>query len=264
MNTITFAIGPGEEQILWDNTDGVVNKFYLHPLKIQADGELIYIGTSLHDLMGKKNTEDADYSIRLRTMGTDDLQLDIRARRQDASNFVALKVDFSTDTIRLVETIAGVETNLDSASHDLKFHGIIKYDFELVMTGSFLYGLVNGYNIVSASTESFRTEPGLSLSFPTFNADDPPIIDDIYVTETKTYPDPMPLLSDPGDLLRTWRLSIKSDIENPSVRTWDSYVKAVKLYEQRSAGISENTWEELGYYIKSPKTEEWFGNLPSG
>ncbi len=262
MNSITFSISPGDTQAIWDNTDGVIDKFYLHPLKVQTNGELIYIGTSLHDLAAKEDDEDADYAIKLRVMGTEDLQLDIRARRQDANNFIALKVNFTTDIIELVETVAGVETSLSQASHDFKFDGIVKYDFELWMIGRFLYGMVNGFNVIRASTKSFRTEPGLSVSFPTFNADDPPILYTISVTETENFPDPTDLPSDPGGLLLTFRQSIKQQIENPVERTWETYVKAVKFYEQRHVGMPDSDWEELGYPIRKPSAEEWFGDLP--
>lgn len=259
---ITFYISPGSTQILWDNTDGIIDKFYLHPLEIQSAGELTYIGTSLHDLTARDTTEDADYLIRLRVMGTDDLQLDLRARRQDASNFVALKVDFLTDTIKLVETTAGVETTLDSASHDFKWNGRIKYNFELWMIGTSLHGVVNGFEIINATTTSFRTEPGISVSLPTFNSDDPAVLYSISATETEAFPSQQPLQNDPGDLLITWRQSIKEEIENPTVRTWSTYLKAVRLYEQRSAGMEESAWEQLGYPIEEPSAEEWFGNLP--
>ncbi len=256
---IGFSIGAGETQLLWDNTDGVIDKFYLHPLEVIASGELIYVGTSLHDLVGKDGTEDADYAIKLRLMGTDDLQIDLRARRQDTSNFVALKIDFLTDTIELVETTAGVETTLDLASHNFKWNGRFKYDFELWMIGSSLHGIVNGFNIVNATTTSFRTEPGLSLSFPTFNADDPPSLHRISATETETFLDPQSF-NNPGDLMKTFRLAIKQEIENPTARTWDTYVRALKFYEQRNVGMPDNSWEQLGYPIKKPSAEEWFGN----
>lgn len=262
---ITFATSSTEEQIIWDNTDGVVDIFSTSAKKIQGAGKLIYIGTTLHDLAGKENNEDADYSIKIRFMGTDDLQVDLRVRRQDENNFIALKVDFTTDTIAVVETIAGVETSLDQASHDFKFDGITKYDFEIMMLGTSLHGVVNGFEIVQASTSSFRTEPGLSVSFPTFNENDPPIMYSIISTETEAFPDPQPdavLSGDPVGFYLIFRESIKEQIENPAVLDWDSYVKAVKFYEQRNVGMSDELWKEHGYPIQEPSAEEWFGNLP--
>lgn len=263
MNSITFSTSPGEDQIIWDNTDGIIDRFFLHPLKVQTNGELTYIGTSLHDLARKEDDEDADFAIKLRVMGTEDLQLDLRARRQDENNFIALKIDFTTNTIDIVKTIGGIETSLDQASHDFKFLGRTRYDFELWMIGRFLYGFVNGFNIVKASSKSFRTEPGLSVSFPTFNANDPPLMFTISAAETEPFPDPQPLgEADPGGLLLTYRQSIKQQIENPSERTWDTYVKSMKFYEDRNVGMPDKLWEELGYPIKEPSAEEWFGNLP--
>lgn len=262
---VTFAASSIEEQIIWDNTDGVVDNFAISTKEIQGAGDLIYIGTTLHDLAGNEDDADADYSIKIKFMGTDDLQVDIRVRRQDANNFIALKVDFTTDTIELVETIAGVETSLDQASHDFKFEGRTRYDFEIMMLGTSFHGIVNGFEIVQASTSSFRTEPGLSISFPTFNENDPPVMYTISTTETEAFSDPQPdaaLSADPVGFYLTFRQSIKEHIEDPAVRDWDSYVKAMEFYAQRNVGMSDELWEELGYPIKEPSAEEWFGNLP--
>ncbi len=261
---ITFAIGPTEEQLIWDDTDGVVVNF-AQPMEIQSAGELIYIGTTLHDLAGKEDNEDADYAIKLLFMGTDDLQMDLRVRRQDENNFIALKVNFTTDTIAIVETIAGVETSLAQAPHDFKFERIVKYTFEMRMVGSSLYGMVNDFDIIQASTENFRTEPGLSVSFPTFNENDPPVMFTIYANETEAFPDPQPeavLSGDPVGFYLIFRESIKEQIEDPTIRDWDSYVEARKFYAQRNVGMSDEAWEELGYPIEEPNAEEWFGNLP--
>lgn len=258
--SIPFSIGPTEAQTIWDNTDGVLESFPPYPLKVQATGELIYIGTSLHDLTGIEGTEDADYAIKLRVMGTQNLQLDLRARRLDENNFIALKINATTDTISLVETIAGVETTLDSASHDLKHLGRTRYDFRLVMLGEFISGVVNDFSIVSASTTSFRTEPGFSVSIPAFNSADPPLLYTISYTETESFPDPVdPLPYDPGELLITFRRSITQEIENPPERTWATYRRAVLFYEQRNVGMPDETWEALGYPIEKPSAEEWFG-----
>ncbi len=260
MNSISFSIGATETQTIWDNTDGVIESFSKHPLKVQTTGELIYVGTSLHDISGKEDNEDADYAVKLRVMGTQDLQLDLRLRRQDENNFIALKINATTDTISITETKAGVETTLDSASHDLKFLGRTRYDIELRMISRFLYGLINEYNIVTASTPSFRTEPGLSILFPTFNSADPPLLYTIFAIETENFPDAVdPLPSDPGELLISFRRSIKEEIENPSARTWTTYRRAVLFYEQRDVGMPDAAWEELGYPIKRPSAEEWFG-----
>lgn len=266
---ITLSTSPTEEQTIWDNTDGVVSDFSRQPLEIQAAGELIYDGTTLHDLTGKGDDEDADYAVKLLFMGTEDLQVDFRVRRQDENNFIALKIDFVANTIELVETIAGVETSLDQASHNFKFEGRTRYNFGIMMIGTSLHGVVNGFEIVQASTSSFRAEPGLSISFSTFNASDPPAMYTISATETEAFPDPSPVyfsgtatVPDTCDILLAFRQSIKQQIENPTVRDWDSYVKAVKFYEQRHVGYTDSVWEELGYPIQKPSAEEWFGNLP--
>lgn len=258
---VTFAISPGADQILWEDTSNIITDFFLHPLEVQGTGELTYVGTTLHDLSGRRPTEDADYAIRLRSAGSENLRIDMRIRRQDASNFIVMKIDFAADVIQIVETIAGVETILDQASHNFKFLGYVPYIFEVWGVGRFIYGFVNGYNIVNASTETFRTEPGFSVNFPTFNSVDPPLLYTISAIETEEPPDPVSLLNDPGDILLTHRLDIKQQIENPTTRTWSTFVKAMKFYEeQRNFGMPDATWEELGYPIRKPSAEEWFAN----
>lgn len=260
MNSLEFFITPGNSQAIWDNTDNVIDKFYVHPLKAINSGELIYAGTSLHDIIGE-DIADANFTFRLRVMGTQNLKLDMRVRRQDDSNFIALKIDFMSDTIKIVETISGIESTLAQASHDFKFIGRIRYDFEIRMVGRFHYALVNGYNILKASTKSFRTEPGISLYFPEIDDEDAPLLYSIHALYTEPFPDPQDP-ERPDDLLVQFRESIKQEIENPSVRNWASFVRAVKFYKQRNVGLSDREWEELGYPIQRPSAEEWFGNEP--
>jgi len=259
MNNLVLNISPRENQTDWDNTDGVIDDFAHNPLKVISAGELVYIGTSLHDLVAKKEDEKADYAIRTRIIGTENLQLDLRVRRQDENNFIALKMDFSTDIIKIVKVVGGTESTLNQASHDFKFSGKNKYDFEIRMLDRALYGFVNGFNIVTASTKEFRTEPGLSLYFPTVDIDNP-FIFSFSANETEAFPDPATEGID--DIYLTFRISIKQQIEDPSERTWDTYVKAVKFYEQRNVGMPDASWEFLGYPIQKPSAEEWFGNLP--
>lgn len=260
-NSLAFHVAAGEDQPFWDNSQGVIDKFWIHPINVISAGELIYIGTSLHDITGKYDTEDADYTIKLRVTGTQNLDMEFRVRRVNEDNYIALKINFETDTISIVETVAGVQTTLDSASHDFKFLGRVKYDFGITMLGETISGSINEYDIVQATTATFRTEPGLSINFPSIDSEDPPLLYSIGAIETVVFPDPQELENDPGDILTTFRESITQQIENPTERTWDSYRKAILYYEQRDVGMPNHIWEELGYPIKKPSAEEWFGNL---
>ena len=128
------------------------------------------------------------------------------------------------------------------------------------MLGRFLYGIINNFNVVRGSTKKFRTEPGFSFYFPTINSADNPAIFSVKVEETYNAIDPS-LPDNQSDLYLQFRLMIKDEIENPSTRTWSTYRRAVKLYEQRHVGISDAEWALLGYPIKNPESSEWFTEL---
>lgn len=212
----------------------------------------------MHEATGRAISEDADYAFQIRVLGTRNLRIDLRIRRQDENNFIALRVDFPTNTLKIVETIGGIETTLDELTRSFEFQGVHVYTFELWALGKFLYGFINNYNALRASTKNFRTEPGFSLNFPTVDSADFPAIASIAAGET--FPQNAPSLpNDPSNLYLEFRLQIKEEIENPTTLTWATYQRALKLYEQRNVGAPDTTWESLGYPIRKPAAEEWFG-----
>jgi hypothetical protein len=253
---INLAVAPGETQTTWDDPDGVIVDFTVHPIRAGYPGEITYIGTPLDVIVGQIG--DANYSFVMNVMGTRNLRLDLRIRRKDENNFIALKVDFPTDYVYLVEVVNGVETILDQRKRTFNFRGVRTYTFEIWTIGRFLYGFVNDFNAVRASTKNHRTEPGFSLNFPTIDGADLPAIADLTVGQTSEQAEES-LPDDPSNLYLQFRLQIKEEIENPTEYTWASYQRALKLYEQREAGAPDAVWESLGYPIRKPSPEEWFG-----
>lgn len=256
---ITLTVAPGEAQTTWDDPSGVINDFTVFPIRAGLPGELTYTGTSLHEATGRADNEDADYSFKIKILGTRNFRMDFRFRRRDANNFIALKIDFPTNILKLVETIGGVETELDSSTRSFEFQGVHTYTFEIWAIGRFLYGFVNNYNAVRGSTKSFRTEAGFSLNFSTIDGADLPAIASVSAGET--FPQNAESLEDdPSNLFLQFRLQIKEEIENPAEFTWATYQRALRFYAQRNVGAPDAVWESLGYPIRKPAAEEWFGN----
>jgi hypothetical protein len=246
--------------VIWDDPSGIVEDFTIQPIRIASAGELIYDGTSLHTAAGLIDTDDADYAIQIKILGTQNLQFDLRTRRQDANNFVALKVDFTTGTLTLVQMISSIETVLAQTTRTYEFSGFHVYTFALWSIERFLYGFINDFNAVKGSTTKFRTEPGFSLNFPAVDPDDRPAVYQVVAQEVVTHADPS-LPNDPSNLYLQFRLDIKEEIENPAERTWETYQRAIKLYDQRNIGVPDSVWTELGYPIEKPVPEAWFGGL---
>lgn len=254
---INLQVGAGKEQNTW-TSNGVINNFSTLPILVENTGELIYSGVSLHESSGQIG--DSNYSITIVFLGTKNLQFDFRVRRFDINNFIFMRISFLENTVSLIETINGVENILNKVTYPFNWHGLFRYNFEISMLNNFIYGLINGFNIVRGAIENFRTEPGFSLYFPTIESSDKPQIYNIFAVETVTHNSPS-LPNDPNNLYLQYRLAIKEATENPSERTWESYDKAVKFYENRNVGVSDEEWENLGYPIKEPNSAEWFTNI---
>lgn len=242
----------------WDNTDSIIDRFDYYPIRANNAGELVYTGPSLHEATGLGDDDDANYSLTMTMIGTKDMRIDMRVRRLDENNYIAFRIDFPDNDVKIVKVVGGTETVLATADRTFEYQGVRKYRFAVWTFGRFIYGFVNGDAAVRASTPKMRTEPGISLNFPTVDADDPARIYALSATEVIGYPAPS-LPSDNSDLYLQHRLMIKEAIENPSERTWATYRTALQYYEQRHFGRLDHVWAELGYPIKKPTPEEWFG-----
>ena len=243
---------------VWNNDAGAFTSQNQQQLKSNGIGEIIYAGETLDDIVGILDAEDSDFALWVKIRGTEDAKFTIRGRRQDANNYIGLSVDFENDIIKLVKSVDGNERIEHQVSHNLKFVGAYRYIFELWMQGNNIHGFVNGYNIVSTATASFKAEPGFSIYVPETNFSDPV---SIYEVRSFEIVEPNEPSLNPSDLTVDFRLRIKDEIENPSERTWATYKKAQSLYtKHKDQGMSNEEWEEFGYPIREPSSEEWFGN----
>ena len=173
---------------------------------------------------------------------------------------MGMTVNLETDTVSIVRSTSGTETILTSVSHDFKNDGEYRYILELWFQGTDIRAFVNGFNVASYVTGSFRTSPGFSLHTGTINFSDLPRIYEVKAFEL-TEQNEQALEFDPSNLLVDFRKRMKEEIENPAERTWATYIKARKLYDKyKDQGFKNETWEEFGYPIQKPSSEEWFAN----
>jgi len=256
---LTLAVQPGEVTTTWSDPSFIVQDFTTFPLRIENPGELIYIGTTLHEAVGQTANNDANFSIQAPILGTRNMRFDLRFRRLDANNFIALRVDAPASTVKLVKVVSGTETVLAQASRTFEHLGVHFYTLEIWGFGRFLYGFINHYNILRTSEKFLRTEPGLSLNFPTIDEDDLPAIYHVRARELFAQNKPSSV-TDGSDLYLQFRIDIKDQIENPTVKTWATFQHALRLYEQRNVGGPDRLWEERGYPIRKPTAEEWFAD----
>lgn len=252
-----ISIAPGDTQDNWTNNDSAITDFSTQPVIVRNVGEIVYDGVSLHEIVGKTPSESANYAWQVRFLGTKDLAATLRFRRQDSSNFLSLKLNSTNQIIQLTKTENGIESLLTEAGFALQFQGVYKYILEAWTLDDVVYGFINGFKIVQATTSFVQFEPGFSLYFPSVGTADPPAIFNFSVLETEAYNNPEPLL-DGSNLLWKFRISLKDQIENPSERTWDTYKEALKLYGLRNVGQTDSAWEQLGYPIRKPNAAEWF------
>lgn len=251
-----LQIQPGDTQDNWTCPDSSIIDFATFPVNVRNPGEVIYTGLSLHDYLGLTSVDDANYAFVVQVLGTRNLQLDLRVRRVDENNFIALQIDSEADTVTLIKTESGVDTVLDQGTYSFEWEGIHFYNIEIGMYADTIIGLINHLEVVSATSVTFRTEPGFSLYFPTVDSQD--IVALYQFKAIETLADIPPSLNDPDNLYLQFRLNIKEQIENPAEYTWESYQKAVKFYEQRHVGMPDKEWALLGYPIRKPVPAQWF------
>ena len=67
-------------------------------------------------------------------------------------------------------------------------------------------------------------------------------------------------IGDDSNLYLEFRRRIKNEIEMPEERNWETFKRALELYNKhRNTGFTDEEWTNLGYPIKAPTAEEWFG-----
>jgi hypothetical protein len=226
-------------------------------LEVIEPGEMIYAGTSLSEIRKKFESESANFAIVLRCFGREDLKFEIRGRRDDENNFIALKLDFSADTVEIYRRKAGIDKTLALVSHNLKFDGIRYYSVELWMYESKLFAFVNGAMLMEARSSDFIDAMGFSLYVPSLNESDPARFNVIVVHDLiKQIEQPE---TDPSDLIIEFRKKMQEEINNPVNRNWETFIRARKLwYYHRDIRHINEIWGDQGFPLRQPRSEDWF------
>ena len=229
-------------------------------LKASEPGELLYSGDDLHDIK-RETGSDANFALTVGVFTTEDLKFSIRGRRVDADNFVSVNVDFESQTISLSETIGASTTTLASADHSWIEEGLIQYNIGLWMNGNVLKAYVGRQCFLEARSLSDTTVSGFSLSVPEMWEDTPVNFGMVVVNETDVYPNQQPVPVD--NLWLDWRLEVKQRIEQPAVRTWETFIQARILWQRAiNDGMTNESWQNYGYPVEEPTPESWFAGTP--
>lgn len=185
------------------------------------------------------------------------MKFEIRGRRSDASNYVAMKINAANSTIQLVEKIAGVESVLTTANYVFHSDILVLYECGLWIMDEHIYARINGAEIVRTTTSVPKTAHGMSLYVPEVFDEDPVAFSHVAVKETTEHE--LPSLNN-DNLLVMFRDMVKNNIECPNHRDWETFKRAKKLYERfKDLGYSDETWTNFGFPLEKPQAETWFG-----
>jgi len=218
---------------------------------------MVYSGTPLDELL--IGLPSADFAWAVRVWGQENLIFTIQARRGSSTKYVGLTVDFVNDTLTISD-VDGVPAST-TIPYNLATDESAYYSFELWLIGNNFFIFVNENPVLSGTVAPPHAQDyGFALDVSTIPTDGARF-STFGVNEITEQFEPDPVI-DGSDLFIQFRLQIKAEIENPDVRTWASFQRARRLWDQhRNVGHSHLTWTAMGYPIREPLPEEWFRNL---
>jgi hypothetical protein len=253
-----------EEQIEytsnWNAVSGLFTMEGLYSLECLEDGEFLYNGTPINILRSAlpKDSTNCNVAIRLSFWSGGSAKVEIRARRVDDDNYIAMEMDFGIDLITIKYKLAGVETVISEINYPFSDEYA---DFYLVAFGMHedsIFVMINDYQVHSTFCSYFLSYDGLSINV---SGADPYVLTELYYLSIhEVYAHPEPQMEDHlDDLYVMFRKLMKEQVENPPVRDYKSFVDAKTLYQTyKNLGYTDSQWQLLGYPIKEPGTEEWF------
>lgn len=224
-------------------------------MEVLESGEIVYAGLLANDL-SVYHTTNANYAAVARLYGKENLKFELRARRVDDSNYIAFYIDFEDNQVQLKSVTAGVETVLDTVSHIFDYEEISYYSIELWMFDSNLYGCINGSGVITGTSSSHITSDGFSLYVPEIYSADPITFAKFAVHDVLEISS-LQLEGDPSNLMVQLRKSIMNRMCSP-VKTYEEYIEMRKYYDQaKDLYMSDESWEDMGYYWKEPSVEDY-------
>lgn len=223
-------------------------------LLVTSPGQLVYQGTSLNNLQ-RIASVNANYVIVARFVGQENMKLEIRGRRADNDNYIAFGLDFEEQHVYM-EGISGI-AGFDRIYVNHTFTVDKQYNIQLWMLDEMLLGVINNGLLIHKQYDQNKTNHGFSISVPDI-VNDPIFLFAIGVFELKPPVIPGEVV-DGSDQLLNYRQQIKEEIENPSDKNWDTFKRAHYSWDwHRNLGHMDIGWQDLGYKIRRPYTEDWF------
>lgn len=230
---------------------------------VNTPGEINYVGPSLAEISGLTT---ANIAFSLYFYSQPDTHIELRARRKDDENYIALEFDQGHQFFRLIKVVDNTVTELDVFPHSLRpsnvglnhlFRGYKENAIALWMHEDTLYGFLNGALFLQATDATFSDQFGVSI----YSAAEGQKIEKLYAAELIPQPPENPRV----DEFWSYYRHVLQYLVDPEERTWASLKKAYEAYDLfRNTFCSDETWTMLGFPLYRPATESWFinGGIP--
>ena len=229
----------------WEIASGSFSTNNEQDLRVDSPGEIVL----------KDPLILTDVAIVVRLFARKNVKFEIRGRRADTNNYVALSVNFENNLISLISTVSGVMT-VKTQRYTFKTQGIVYYSIELWMIDTTIYGLVNGVDTIDTEVP-LTTNTGASISVPEINSNDPITFAKFATHELAEHAERQ-LEKDPSNLLVLFRKTMQGQLESVELEGWTGYKKAMAFWRKhRNKGHRNQIWEDLGYPIEHPTTEDY-------
>ena len=196
-------------------------------LVVSQAGELEYQGTVLSDLV-RSISDDANYAIRLYFFGMEDLTVEIRSRRSDDYH-IAFGVDLGNNLVYIDGKSPTQTVRLAEVEHNFTLNE--SYEMDLWAFGNTIFGILNRSILIETRWTNEITNYGFSINVPSIPATTKWRGNTVHLKHFAAY-DLMaaPVADDTPDpdldLPTLFRRMIKEELENPTVKDWNSFKKA--------------------------------------
>ena len=224
---------------------------------VTAPGEIKYVGTPLNQISGQTTP---DIAFTLYFYSQPDTHIELRTRRLDDENYIAVEFDQINRYFRLIKVISNEVTELDVFPHSLRpsnvglnhlFRGYKKNAIALWMYGGNLYGFLNGALFLQATDVTFNDQFGFSIYSTAVGQK----IEKLYAAQLFPQPPENPNVPDFWSYYR----HVLQYLVDPEVKTWETLKKAFEAYDLfRNKFYNDATWTMLGFPLYRPTTEMWF------
>jgi len=240
----------------WEVLEGSFTTSDEQQLICTSPGTLRYVGESFGDIVFGLG-QNVAYVIRL--FGQDDLQFEMKCRQNSiATHNISLNVDFATGTIRVISRTSSIENILVTNNYPFRFGPTDYYSIELWTIGDQYWVVINGTNIANGTLTNTHSNVnhGFDLNIQSIPSEGAKFAK-FAVHELEEFPDVEPNY-DGSNLYILFRDLMKTQVESPTTRNWQTFLRARKFWDlQRNTGKHNRLWEISGYPIEEPLPENW-------